>query len=65
MFCCPPILEPIAIIKALDARKALARYPDAPGGGKAIAALVIAIVTIGIGILGIVAMLGADFSITS
>lgn len=62
-FCCWPILEPIAIVKALDAQKTLARYPGAPGGGKATAALVIAIVTIGIGVLGIVAqfaMLAAD-----
>lgn len=59
MFCCWPILEPIAIIKALDARKALARYPDAPGGGKAIAALVIAIVTIGIGVVGMLGLFAA------
>jgi hypothetical protein len=50
IFCCWPIFEPIAIVKALDAQKTLARCPGAPGSGKAVAALVIAIVVLAIGI---------------
>ena len=53
-FFCWPILEPMAIFKATNARKTLERYPGAPGSGKATAALIIAWVTIGIGILGFV-----------
>jgi hypothetical protein len=62
-FFCWPILEPIALVKAMNARKTLDRYPGAPGRGKATAALIIGWLTIGIGILGFVlqfAMIALD-----
>jgi hypothetical protein len=45
IFCFGIILEPIAISKALNAKKMIAANPNLTGSGKATAALVIAIVT--------------------
>lgn len=42
--CLGPILEPIAIIKALRAKKEIAANPNLTGSGKATAALVIGII---------------------
>lgn len=43
IFCFGFILEPIAIVKALNAKKLIAANPNLTGGGKATAALVIGI----------------------
>lgn len=52
---CAIILEPIAIIKALEAKKLIAQNPRLSGSGKATAALIIAIAILGLSILGIIA----------
>jgi hypothetical protein len=55
LFCCWPIFEPMAIVKAVNARRTLSQYPGAPGSGKALAALIIGWLAVGIGILGFIA----------
>jgi len=49
------ILEPIAISKAMKAKNEIAADPRLTGSGKANAALVIAIVALGLWVLGIIA----------
>jgi hypothetical protein len=55
IFCCAPILEPMALSKAVQARKAIAANPDLTGSGKATAATVIAIIALILWVLGIIA----------
>jgi len=57
LFCCFFILEPIAIFKALKAKKMIAMNPQLTGSGKATAALIIAIVGIILSVLGIIAQI--------
>jgi len=64
LFCLGIVLEPIAIIKALKARKMIDMNPQLTGSGKATAALVIACVGLLLWVLGIVARIAA-FSHTS
>lgn len=54
LFCFGIILEPIAISKAIKARRAIADDPRLQGEGKATAALVIGIVVFGLWVLGII-----------
>jgi len=54
LFCFGIILEPIAISKALKAKKLLAADPNLTGGGKATAGLVIAIVGLVLWVLGLI-----------
>lgn len=55
IFCFGIILEPIAIKKALEAKKMIAMNPRLTGSGKATAALVIAITGLLLWIIGILA----------
>ena len=55
IFCFGIILEPIAIAKALKAKKMMAANPRLTGSGKATAALIIAIVGLVLWVLGLVA----------
>jgi hypothetical protein len=55
IFCFGIILEPIAISKALKAKKMIEANPRLTGSGKATAALVIAIVGLVLWVLGLVA----------
>lgn len=55
LFCFGIILEPIAISKALKAKKMLAANPRLTGSGKATAALIISIVGLVLWVLGMVA----------
>lgn len=55
IFCFGIILEPIAIHKALKAKKMLAANPRFTGSGQAQAALIIAIVALLLWVLGILA----------
>jgi hypothetical protein len=55
IFCFGIILEPIAISKALKAKKMIAANPNLTGGGKATAALIIAIVGLVLWVLGLMA----------
>lgn len=55
IICFGIILEPIAISKALKAKKMIAANPNLTGGGKATAALVIAIIALGLWVLGVIA----------
>jgi hypothetical protein len=59
LFCFGIILEPIAIVKAAQARKIIALNPRLAGSGKANAALIIAIVGLVLWILGLVARFAA------
>lgn len=54
LFCFGIILEPIAISKALKARKAMAADPQLGGSGMVTAALVIAVIGLGLWVLGLV-----------
>jgi hypothetical protein len=53
IFCFGIILEPIAISKALKAKKLIAMNPNLSGSGKATAALIIAIVALVLWVLGL------------
>lgn len=53
IFCFGIILEPIAISKALKAKKMMAANPRLTGSGKATAALVIGIVALILWVLGL------------
>ena len=53
IFCFGIILEPIAIHKALEARKQIAMNPNLTGSGKATAALVIGVVCLILWVIGI------------
>ena len=55
IFCFGIILEPIAISRALKAKKMMSFNPTLSGSGKATAALVIAIASLGLWILGLIA----------
>lgn len=57
LFCFGIILEPIAISKALKAKKMMAANPRLTGSGKATAALVIGIIGLVLWVLGIIARL--------
>ncbi len=53
IFCFGIILEPIAIFKALKAKKMIAADPTLTGGGQATAALIISSVLLGLSVIGI------------
>lgn len=55
LICFGIILEPIAITKALRAKKEIAADPRQTGEGKANAALIIAIIGLGLWVLGMIA----------
>lgn len=55
IFCFGIILEPIAISKALKAKKMIAANPNLTGGGKATAALIIGVVGLILWAIGIIA----------
>ncbi|MGZ4808120.1 MAG: hypothetical protein ACXVJO_01940 [Thermoanaerobaculia bacterium] len=55
IFCFGIILEPIAISKALKAKKMIAANPNLTGEGKANAALIIGIIGLVLWVLGIIA----------
>lgn len=55
IFCFGIILEPIAINKALKAKKMIAANPNLTGEGKANAALIIAIIGLLLWVLGMIA----------
>src|SRR5215210_3163642 len=55
IFCFGIILEPIAIAKALKAKKMMAANPNLTGSGKATAALIIGIVGLVLWVLSIIA----------
>ena len=57
LFCFGIILEPIAIAKALKAKKMMTLNPNLTGSGKATAALVIAIVGLALWVLGLIVRL--------
>jgi hypothetical protein len=59
LFCFGIILEPIAISKALQAKKMIAANPNLTGSGKATAALIIAIIGLVLWVIGIFARIGA------
>jgi hypothetical protein len=59
IFCCGIILEPIAISKALKAKKMIAMNPRLTGSGKATAGLIIGIVALVLWILGMLVRLAA------
>ena len=54
LFCLGIFLEPVAISKALKAKKMMALNPNLTGSGKATAALVIAIVGLVLWVLGLI-----------
>jgi hypothetical protein len=55
IFCFGIILEPMAIAKAMKARKMIAMNPRLTGAGKATAALIIGIVGLVLWVIGIIA----------
>ena len=55
IFCFGIILEPIAIIKAVKAKKMIDVNPQLTGSGKATAALVIGIISLVLWVLGMIA----------
>jgi hypothetical protein len=59
ILCFGIILEPIAISKALKAKKMIALNPRLSGAGKATAALIISIVILVLWVLGIFARIAA------
>lgn len=60
IFCFGIILEPIAISKAMQAKKLIAANPNLTGGGKATAAIVIGIVALALWVIGLIARIGAS-----
>jgi hypothetical protein len=54
LFCCGIILEPIAIAKAMKAKKMMEANPRLTGSGKATAALVIAIIGLVLWVLSMI-----------
>jgi hypothetical protein len=54
LFCCGIILEPIAIVKANQAKAMMAKNPRLTGSGKATAALTIAIIGLVLWVLGMI-----------
>ncbi len=59
LFCFGIILEPIAISKALKAKKMIAANPNLTGSGRATAALIIAIVGLLLWVAGILVRINA------
>jgi len=59
LFCFGIILEPIAISKALKAKKMIAANPNLTGSGRATAALIIAIVGLLLWVAGIIVRINA------
>ena len=59
IFCFGFILGPIAIVKALKAKKILETNPQLTGSGKATAALIIGIVVVILCVIGLIARLAA------
>ena len=57
IFCFGIILEPIAISKALAAKKLMAANPNLTGSGKATAALIIGIIAMVLWVVGVIAKL--------
>jgi hypothetical protein len=55
LICFGIILEPMAISKALKAKREIAADPQLTGEGKANAALIIAIIGLGLWVLGMIA----------
>jgi hypothetical protein len=54
IFCCGIILEPLAISKALEAKRKIAADPTLTGEGKANAALIIAAIALLLWVLGMI-----------
>ena len=54
IFCFGIILEPIAIFKALKAQKMIAANPRLTGSGKATAALIIGVVSLGLWVISLI-----------
>lgn len=59
LICLGIILEPIAISKALQAKKMIAANPNLTGSGKATAALIIAIIGLSLWVISIIARISA------
>ena len=59
IFCLGIFLEPVAIVKALAARKKMAMNPRLSGAGKATAALIIGIVALILWVIGLIAKFSA------
>lgn len=59
LFCFGIILEPLAIIRALKAKKMIAANPRLTGSGKASAALIIGIIVFVLWVLGVIAQIAA------
>jgi hypothetical protein len=59
IFCFGIILGPIAIVKALKAKKILETNPQLTGSGKATAALIIGIVVVILCVIGLIARFAA------
>lgn len=59
IFCFGIILEPVAISKALKAKKMIAMNPRLSGSGKATAALIVAIIALVLWVLGMFARIAA------
>lgn len=59
IFCFGIILEPIAIVKALKAKKMIQMNPRLTGSGKCTAALIIASVALLLWVLGVIAKIAA------
>lgn len=60
LFCFGIILEPIAISKALKARKMMEANPNLTGSGRATAALIIAVIGLLLWVAGIFARISAN-----
>jgi hypothetical protein len=59
LFCFGIILEPIAISKALKAKKMMAANPNLTGSGRATVALIIAIIGLALWVIGLLSRMGA------
>lgn len=57
IFCVGFIVEPIAISKALAAKKLMKANPNLTGSGKATAAIIIAVITLVLWVIGMIAKL--------
>ncbi len=55
LFCCGIVLGPVAIMKANNARQAIAMDPTLRGGGMATAGMVLGIVSLVLNLLGLAA----------
>ena len=55
IFCCGIVLEPMALVKAAEARRQIAADPRLLGSGKATAATIIAVIALILWIIGMVA----------